>query len=90
MQEESAVPTYEPKQPQVPAAPQESYELVKDVSGKPPEPRGPKVINAFGYEIKVPKPPNPRCKKCFGRGYIGKEARSQLVIMCHKCYPNMQ
>jgi hypothetical protein len=64
-----------------------TYELVKDVTGKSPKARGPQVINAYGYEIKVPHPPKDNCKKCYGRGYIGQEAKTHLIIMCKKCYP---
>ena len=72
---------------QPPQEPKPEYILVNDVTGKPPKPRGPTVINAYGHEIKVPSPPNSKCKRCYGRGYIGKEASSQLVRMCRKCYP---
>lgn len=63
-----------------------TYVLVEDVTGKP-KPSGPQVINAYGYEIKVPYPPKNSCKKCFGRGYIGQESKTKLIIMCKKCYP---
>lgn len=34
----------------------------------------------FGIE----KLPNPKCKKCFGRGYIGRDILTDHVIPC-KC-----
>ena len=52
---------------QPPQEPKPEYILVNDVTGKPPKPRGPTVINAYGHEIKVPSPPNSKCKRCYGR-----------------------
>ena len=32
-------------------------------------------------------PPNPDCKRCFGRGHIGKNDSGEFVL-CLKCYPD--
>jgi hypothetical protein len=73
-----------------PQEPKPTYVLVEDMTGKPPEKKGPQVIEAFGFKIHVPFPPKQGCKKCYGRGYIGKDVTTQEVVMCHKCYPMLQ
>ena len=40
---------YTPQQPTQPPAPQPTYSLIKDVTGKPPEKRGPQVMIATRY-----------------------------------------
>lgn len=90
---------YTPKQPNQPAPSQPTYELKKDVTGKPPPKRGPQTITAVRYvkqedgtetkqtqEIKVPYEPNPKCKRCYGRGYIGWVANTNQIIPCMKCF----
>ncbi len=73
-----------------------TYELQKDVTGKPPPKRGPQILkvpikNEKGetilVEAKVPRLPKANCKKCFGRGYIGLDLRTSKPCMCNKCYP---
>jgi len=70
-----------------PQPPQPTYELIKDVTGKPSPKRGAQVLDAYGYEIKVPYPPKPNCKRCYGRGYVGMV--DEQVVVCKKCYPMM-
>ena len=75
------------------------YILVDDVTHQPTPTRGPQVLKAVKayedkgekktkiIEFKVPSPPNPKCKKCYGRGYIGFEAGTEDLLICLKCYP---
>lgn len=63
------------------------YTLIRDVTGKLPEKRGPQVIEAYGCEIKIPHPPKKNCKKCYGRGYVGFNDITKQVAICRKCYP---
>ncbi len=89
---------YTPQQPQ--QKPQEpTYELKKDVTGKPPPARGPQTIKVVKYvevdgkeqkqeiEVKVPFAPKAHCKKCHGRGYLGFVAKTGQIIPCVKCFP---
>ena len=79
---------YIPKPPTQQPPPPPTYELKKDVSGKPVIHRGPQVLtNSKGKKFNVPFPPNPNCKKCYGRGYIGYNAKTSIMIPCKKCYP---
>lgn len=89
---------YTPQQPKQQPAPKPEFVLVNDMTGKPPPKRGPQVMKAYmqdesGSQVvkqfKVPFPPKPNCKKCFGRGYIGIEAKTgnQGILLCKKCYP---
>lgn len=92
---------YTPKTPQQQPPAQPQYELKKDMTGKEPPKRGPQVMTAVRYvkdeegkekrvelKFKVPMLPNPKCKKCFGRGYIGFDSRqSNALYICKKCYP---
>jgi hypothetical protein len=94
---------YIPKQPEQQASPKSEYVLVKDVTGKPPPKRGPQILKAITYikneetgefqkaqlEFKVPYPPKPKCKKCYGRGYQGlvTVGEQRGIIVCKKCYP---
>lgn len=77
--------------PPVPASPKPqapSYELKKDITGKPPEKRGVQMLkDKNGTEVKLPYPPKEKCKKCYGRGYIGTDARTGRFVICVKCYP---
>jgi len=85
------IPQPQPSQPSQP-----TYELKKDVTGKPPEKRGPQELTAIRmdrdgkqvkFQFKVPYPPKSKCKKCYGRGYIGFDAHTGNVFPCRKCYP---
>ena len=79
---------YIPQQPPAVKQPPTEYVLVDDVTHKAPVKRGPQVMpDSKGNNFEVPYAPNPKCKKCYGRAYIGYETKSQLVILCHKCYP---
>lgn len=88
---------YVPKQPKK-EDPKSSYVLVNDVTGKPPPVRGPQVLKAVTADdsgkrieipFKVPYPPKPHCKKCYGRGYIGFQSvgEQKSILVCKKCYP---
>lgn len=65
--------------------PKPEYVLVNDVTG-PPVPRGPQILEIYGQKVRVPHPPKENCKKCYGRGYIGRDAATGMIIFCHKCY----
>ena len=65
-----------------------TYDLVKDVTGKPAPKRGPQILKDIkGNQMKVPYPPKINCKKCYGRGYIGTDVITNELIVCRKCYP---
>jgi hypothetical protein len=86
--------------PQAPKQPEShpTYELKKDVTGKPPPARGPQTIKVVKYvkvgdkeerqevNLQVPYAPKPDCKKCYGQGYIGFDSKSGKVIPCVKCF----
>ena len=87
---------YIPQVPQQPAPAAPVYELKKDVTGKPPEKRGPQILTAthndkdgkeVKFQFKVPYPPKSSCKICYGRGYIGWDIKTGAVFPCRKCYP---
>ena len=86
---------YTPQQPTQPPAPQPTYSLLTDVTGKPPEKRGPQVMIATRYvedketkvQFKVPYPPKKNCKRCYGRGYTGFNVSTGNPMGCEKCYP---
>jgi len=42
------------------------------------------IAEQNGYVIKDPKT---GCKKCYGRGYIGKDFKTQMPIPCNCIYP---
>jgi hypothetical protein len=78
---------YIPKPPQQQPAPPPVYELTKDVTGKPPEHRGPFILkDRNGTSVRMPHKPKDNCKKCHGRGYVGMDARTGRIVVCHKCY----
>jgi hypothetical protein len=69
-------------------APPTTYELTKDVTGKPPEKRGEVIItDKTGTPVKLPYPPKQNCKKCYGRGYVGTNVVTGRFLICLKCYP---
>ena len=68
--------------------PQPTYELKSDVTGKELVKRGVFILkDKNGTEIKCPYPPKKKCKKCYGRGFIGTNAITGRLIICRKCYP---
>ena len=70
------------------STPPTTYELSKDVTGKPPEKRGEQIItDKTGVQVKLPYPPKVKCKKCYSRGYLGTDAKTGRFIICYKCYP---
>ena len=67
--------------------PQVEYQLENTVIGKP-KPSGPVVLeDKEGNKLKAPWPPKENCKRCFGRGYVGKDTATKELIPCRKCYP---
>ena len=78
-------PRTEPK-----GQPTPSYELKKDVTGKPPEKRGVYVLtDKNGTQVKLPYPPKNKCKHCYGRGYLGMDTITGKLVICRKCYPRV-
>ena len=65
------------------------YTLVEDVSGKPVDPARLFITGPDGKKYKVPRPPKDNCKKCYGRGYTGRDVTTDTLIPCYKCYPEM-
>jgi hypothetical protein len=87
---------YTPQAPAQQSAQTPEYVLVEDVTGKPAPKRGPQVLTAvrqnekkeqIKIQFKVPFPPKLTCKKCFGRGYLGFDIRTDNIVPCRKCYP---
>ena len=76
-------PPVQPKQEPV------TYELKKDVTGEPPVMRGVQILkDTTGHKATVPFPPNPKCKKCRGLGFVGIDVNHKVMILCKKCYPH--
>lgn len=68
-----------------------TYELNSDMTGQKPIARGPTVLkDKMGNEKPVPFPPNPKCKKCYGRGYVGLDIKHGGLVLCIKCYRSTQ
>jgi hypothetical protein len=63
------------------------YTLKKTITGKVPDPEDCILKDAFGNKLKAPSPPNKKCKRCFGRGFIGLDKHTKILIPCRKCYP---
>jgi len=69
---------------------QVEYTLESTVVGKPkpPEPKGPVVLeDKEGNKLRAPWPPKKNCKRCYGRGFVGKDSATNELIPCRKCYP---
>jgi len=82
---------YTPVQPQAASQPKPEYLLVEDVTHEPAPKRGPFILkDVKGQSFKVPFLPNPKCKKCYGRGYVGNEYQTNKIFICKKCYPLMK
>jgi hypothetical protein len=77
---------YIPQTQQAPL-PATTYELKTDVTGKPPPKRDAVILTLpTGQKAKVPHAPNPNCRKCKGRGYMGRDIKSGNILFCRKCY----
>lgn len=64
------------------------YTLEKTVAGKPVERQEPVVLeDKEGNKLRAPYPPKKNCKRCHGRGFVGKDASTRELIPCRKCYP---
>ena len=83
-----------PQKPIAPPPPE--YVLTTDVTGEEPVQRGVQTLyavtqNEKGEQIKVkfkaPFAPKAKCKRCYGRGYVGFMVDSGNIIPCRKCYP---
>lgn len=79
---------YIPQQPKQQPVPAPTYELKKDVTGKPIPKLGLQILkDTRGRQFKVSHPPKDNCKKCLGKGYVGIEVKTDTVLLCPKCYP---
>ena len=36
----------------------------------------------FNYQIPITELPNPKCKRCYGRGYTGTDTKTKFHHMC--------
>jgi len=45
-----------------------------------------KIAEKIGTKI---KDPNPKCKSCYGRGYIGRDSQSKAPVPCQCIYPKL-
>ena len=67
--------------------PQVEYELTDALTGKA-ERKEPVVLeDTEGNKLKAPWAPNKKCKRCYGRGFVGKNSETNELIPCRKCYP---
>lgn len=84
---EEKVLTFEPPTaPPQKAAPAQ-YELENTVVGKP-EKKEPVVLqDKKGNKLRAPWAPKAKCKRCFGRGFVGTDTKTNELIPCRKCYP---
>jgi len=78
---------YTPKAEPSPVAAPVSYDLQKDVTGKPVPKRINVITDTKGNKVRVPFAPRSNCKKCYGRGYIGNNMADGSMVICRKCYP---
>lgn len=70
--------------------PQTEYKLVRTLTGNPvaPKPNGPVILeDKEGNKLRAPYPPRASCKSCYGRGFIGKDVKTNQLLPCRKCYP---
>jgi hypothetical protein len=69
-----------------PAAPVQ-YEIEKTIAGKPVR-NAPVVLqDSWGNKLRAPHPPKSGCKRCYGRGFVGTDVKTNEMIPCRKCYP---
>jgi len=67
--------------------PNVEYNLESSIVGKI-EKKTPVVLqDTEGNKLNAPWAPNPNCKKCYGRGFVGRELDTSVLIPCRKCYP---
>ena len=63
------------------------YQLEQTVAGKP-EKKEPVVLeDRLGNKLHAPWAPNKKCKRCYGRGFVGLNRDTNELSPCRKCYP---
>lgn len=63
------------------------YTLEKTVTGTP-NPTGPvELHDTQGNKLRAPWPPKKNCKRCYGRGFVGRDSQTNQLVPCRKCYP---
>lgn len=70
--------------------PKIEYELEKTVAGTVEKKKPVVLEDKDGNKLRAPWTPKPNCKKCFGRGFIGRDSKTRELIACRKCYPYKQ
>lgn len=63
------------------------YTLETSVTGKHVRKEPVVLEDKAGNRLKAPWSPNKNCKRCFGRGFVGKDSKTNELIPCRKCYP---
>jgi hypothetical protein len=63
------------------------YTLEKSVTGTIEKPTPVILEDKEGNKLRAPWIPNSKCKKCYGRGFIGKNVETGELEPCRKCYP---
>ena len=92
---------YTPATPKQQPSSKSEFVLVEDMTKKPISKRGPQILKAVyqgkdgkavTIEFKVPYPPKPNCKQCWGRAYKGfvVEGGERRLNLCLKCFPVMK
>jgi hypothetical protein len=67
-------------------SPAPKYQLENTVVGKY-VPSGPVTLeDKTGCKLTAPHPPRSRCKHCYGRGYVGKDLKTNALVPCRWCY----
>ena len=69
------------------ATPKVEYKLEQTIIGKPGKPTPVILEDKLGNKLRAPWAPNKKCKRCYGRGFVGLDAHTTELIPCRKCYP---
>jgi hypothetical protein len=77
---------YEPAPQQAPQAPSQ-YQLETTLTGKVDRKEPVVLEDKEGNKLRAPWAPKASCKKCYGRGFVGKNSTTKELIPCRKCYP---
>lgn len=67
--------------------PQVEYELTDALTGKADRKEPVILEDNEGHKMKAPWAPKKNCKRCYGRGYVGRQPDTKELIPCRKCYP---
>jgi len=78
---------YEPQAAPAPPPAPVQYDLQQTVTGKY-EKKEPIILqDTFGNKLRAPWAPKKGCKRCYGRGFVGTDEKTNEMIPCRKCYP---